>query len=733
MFEKLFFLDARGVKVESAKDLFDLRTLGPLELRNRCNGTAIQIGSRKARALLLILATAPNRSLPRSRICGLLWPGSDEALARQSLRQALSGLRRSLGPGHQTLLRSDDAAVSLVSDAISVDVDRLVAAKSAASRPELEAAADAYGGDFGLGVEIAEEEFDLWLVAERERSRTLAIDVFSALVRRVLAQGDVSEALRRALQLLELDPLREESHRLLLEVEARASGRASALARYESLAELLRSELGVSPEPATQQLMARISDASDVAVKHQEPAPVEKLQELRWTAHPDRPRYRPGRKRWALAAIFAFTLLGAGAATLGYQFVSGRTERTYIGDDDGRISLAVLPFKDAVAGNGANQRIEDLRNELIAGLNQISNVAVVPVSVEMGDLSVVDLGRTLQVRYVLTARVTPLADGVEIQFWVAETSEGANTTGQTVLIEDSSDRLARRGVAGKLSRTIFLEMALDRARRLSTDEERRTEALLARAEAAAFKGRFGPPDPEARQLYEEILKRNPQHFLALKGYGRHLVYEVSIERSPDRKKDLELAGELIGRAKQISPNNVVLAFHSALREKLSYRYEQALTAFDRTLELDPTYPQAVVQRAHVLTLLGKAEEAFPIMASVIDASPRDFGVGTIAYMAAETALLAKRDEDAVRWLRLSVQENPSVGRVHALLSAALQLTGRGGEAINAARTARKLAPHYTPSVMGKRGGSVAGSEYRLSQARYVTAYEEAYLAASRVD
>lgn len=351
----------------------------------------------------------------------------------------------------------------------------------------------------------------------------------------------------------------------------------------------------------------------------------------------------------------------------------------------------------------------------------------------MGDLSVVDLGRTLQVRYVLTAQVTPLIDGLEMQFWLAETSKGAKTTGQTVLMEDSPDRLVRRGLAGKLSRTIFLEMALDRAHRLPTDAERRTEALLARAEAAAFRGRFGPPDPEARQLYEQILQRNPKHFLALKGYGRHLVYEVSIERSPDRKKDLELAGELMGRAKQISPNNAMLTFHSALREKLSYRYEQALMAFDRTLELNPTYPQAVVQRAHVLTLLGRAEEAFPIMASVIDASPRDFGVGTIAYMAAETALLAKRDEDAVRWLRLSVQENPSVGRVHALLSAALQLTSRGSEAINAARTARKLTPHYTPSVMGKRGGSVAGPEYRLSQVRYVTAYEEAYLAASRLD
>src|SRR5437588_11012876 len=47
-----------------------------------------------ARALFLLLLCAPNRQATRSQLTGVLWPETDEAKARESLRSASKVLRK---------------------------------------------------------------------------------------------------------------------------------------------------------------------------------------------------------------------------------------------------------------------------------------------------------------------------------------------------------------------------------------------------------------------------------------------------------------------------------------------------------------------------------------------------------------------------------------------------------------------------------------------------------------
>ena len=58
----------------------------------------------KVRALLAYLAVEAKRGHRREYLCGLLWPESEPALARQNLSQALYILRRLLGPDAGFLL-----------------------------------------------------------------------------------------------------------------------------------------------------------------------------------------------------------------------------------------------------------------------------------------------------------------------------------------------------------------------------------------------------------------------------------------------------------------------------------------------------------------------------------------------------------------------------------------------------------------------------------------------------
>jgi predicted Zn-dependent protease len=95
-------------------------------------------------------------------------------------------------------------------------------------------------------------------------------------------------------------------------------------------------------------------------------------------------------------------------------------------------------------------------------------------------------------------------------------------------------------------------------------------------------------------------------------------------------------------------------------------------------------------------------------------------------MAGETALLVGEYEQAVHWLRMATRGNPSVGRIHAMLAAALQLQGRPSEAAESAATARRLSPDYTPEVMKRRGGKNTHPRYADARDRYVEAFRSAY-------
>lgn len=239
----------------SADAPFALRLLGPFELGFRQSGALIPVSSAKMRALLAYLAAAPRCSETRRRLAGLLWASSGEDQARQSMRQLLSNFRRGGSLQASGLLNFDETGVSLDPALVAIDRTALMDARHDADVAELARIADLYRDDFGLGLDIGEPEFDAWLHAERIRCRDAAIALFDRLVRALIVLGRHDEALARANRLTEIDPLREETHRLAIAQEAVVSGRASAMQRYEAFRVLLRDELGVRPEAATPRLL----------------------------------------------------------------------------------------------------------------------------------------------------------------------------------------------------------------------------------------------------------------------------------------------------------------------------------------------------------------------------------------------------------------------------------------------------------------------------------------------
>src|SRR5215510_4667400 len=186
-----------------------LRVLGGFELR-AADGRDLTPPGKKLRALIACLALPPGEAWSRERLTALLWGDRDEEQARGSLRQALAELRRIMG---DETLRADREAVALDRDAITVDAAEFV---RLAETGELVKAADLYRGDLLDSVSLPDAEFADWLLVERTRIHDLAVGVLAHLVES--QSGET--AIQTAQRLLHLDPLRETTHRKLMELYA---------------------------------------------------------------------------------------------------------------------------------------------------------------------------------------------------------------------------------------------------------------------------------------------------------------------------------------------------------------------------------------------------------------------------------------------------------------------------------------------------------------------------------
>jgi DNA-binding SARP family transcriptional activator/TolB-like protein/Tfp pilus assembly protein PilF len=216
----------------------------------------IDVGSRKACALVAYLAF--NRGKPQSRetLATLLWGSQADAQARQNLRQALTTLRRELG---DVLVARDDT-VAIKPEALTCDGQEFEALCADGTLDALTKAADLYKGPFASGLSIKENGWIEWVAGVRTRLDQLAAKAMTRVGEHQLAQGQPDHALTLGERALALDGFGEDSHRLVIGSLAASRRRTDALRHYERLVDLLRRELGVDPEPATRSLVGQLRD-----------------------------------------------------------------------------------------------------------------------------------------------------------------------------------------------------------------------------------------------------------------------------------------------------------------------------------------------------------------------------------------------------------------------------------------------------------------------------------------
>ena len=135
------------------------------------DGRVIGIKSRKARALIGVLAVSPGMALPRDKLAGLLWSEFDQENARASLRQCVKIIRQELGPGLAGLLNSDREILSLDRAEVSSDYESLMESADEGRHGDPVFQGEEVHDRLFSGFEGIDEAFAVWLAVFRETAR----------------------------------------------------------------------------------------------------------------------------------------------------------------------------------------------------------------------------------------------------------------------------------------------------------------------------------------------------------------------------------------------------------------------------------------------------------------------------------------------------------------------------------------------------------------------------------
>jgi adenylate cyclase len=339
------------------------------------------------------------------------------------------------------------------------------------------------------------------------------------------------------------------------------------------------------------------------------------------SAAPTTPLQQRATRRWLIAGIAAVGVLG-GIAVLASRFLTPT-----VSPSPPPFSIALLPLSAPSDAPADQQLAEGLTQDLTTALGRwrFSHVASRGLVASYKG-KVVDpraAGRELNVRHLVEGEVGRSGDKTLVTLRVVDTASGAQAWSDRMEFEPSL--LAAEPMALVMRTSTHLRSGIyDDEKRRAVKDPNRTSALnLVLRGDAAWNG--GSEDLsgliEARRLYDEALRLDPNFVPALLGRGDTLHWELYENLGADRTRLLADMDALSRRAVALdeqSPN----AWETRADVLIWLgRWDEALAAAAKAQTVDPARSNNLFDLAWLAYATGRPAEAIAFTERVIAIDP----------------------------------------------------------------------------------------------------------------
>ncbi|HEY6630954.1 MAG TPA: BTAD domain-containing putative transcriptional regulator [Rhizobiaceae bacterium] len=544
-----------------------IELLGPISISD--GGRPVAIASRKARALVGYLAIREGVEFARTSLTGLLWSERADNQARASLRQTLSELR-GLSHGFAASIAATRGTVTWLPGSAWIDAKAFETLAASNDEDALDQATKLVRGDLMEGLAVGEMSFEDWMASERERFRLLACGTYARLMTKAEQGGRLEEALALGVKLLALDPLREKVQRAVIRLYAAQGRHDAALLQYDRSRRELEQQLGVQPEPETEQLVRSIKAARHSGIAGKQ-------------AH---------------------------AAGSGW-------DNRYVSLD--RPSIAVLPFTN-LSGNPDQRYFADgISEDIITELSRYRSLLVIARNSCFqfrGDVDVAEVRAALGVRYVVEGSVRKAGDRIRVsaqlidsldrcQVWAERYDRGNQD------IFAVQDELARAVVATVEGRVAA--RGAEQVRKKPTADWAAYDFFLKGRELS-----YSYQQLEAESLFGRATELDPGYAQA---HAWRAIAQGVAYLHDGQQATLDAALASARMALALDDNDARCHYAMAYIALRRGEYDLAGHHHDRANTLNPSDPDIAAGRANWLMHVGRLDEALATLDSAIERDP----------------------------------------------------------------------------------------------------------------
>jgi len=235
--------------------VLEFRILGPLEVLD--GELPVPLAGRNQRALLTMLLLRVNEPVSSERLVNELWGEHPPRTATTSLQNAVSQLRKLLGPD---VLHTRPTGYVLELDGDQLDLGRFEQlvrkARAAEGRDRAQLLREALA--LWRGAPLADMELETFAQSEIHRLEDLRLGVLEERIAADLEVDVDAELVAEIESLVRLHPLRERLRAQLMLACYRSGRQADALSAYHDARRTLVDELGIEPGPELQALYGSI-------------------------------------------------------------------------------------------------------------------------------------------------------------------------------------------------------------------------------------------------------------------------------------------------------------------------------------------------------------------------------------------------------------------------------------------------------------------------------------------
>jgi TolB-like protein len=327
------------------------------------------------------------------------------------------------------------------------------------------------------------------------------------------------------------------------------------------------------------------------------------------------------------------------------------------------------------------------------------------------------IGRELSVRYVLEGSVQRGASRMRVNVQLVD-AESGNHLWADRFDKPIADLFEMQDeIVARLANALDAQLASAEARRAERSPNPDSMDQYFRGVATYNKGFSRENLWQARGLFESALALDSSNIEALVGMARADFMAAFTYQTDDRAASLAAVEAASTKALSLAPDHIGGHLLTGMVQISSNRAAQGVAKCERALALDRNLALAHGYIGQAKVFLGHAEETEAHVLTALRLSPRDTYAFLITSFAGVAQLYLAHDDEAIAWMRRSIEANRNLPYAHFFLAAALAHRGGLDEARKAVQAGLALDRKFTISRF--RAGPASDNPTYLAQREHV--------------